>query len=116
MTVRACILYRWWDADDRLLYVGKSISLFARIESHRNRSRFFDEATKMTIERYPDQLSLAEAEVRAIRSERPPYNVAHNREVEMPHDPELEQQMQLEMAQAIDEVMAPIFAQFGRAS
>lgn len=108
MTARACILYRWWDADDNLLYVGKSTSVLARIGSHKRYSSFFDRAVKMTMERYPDQLSLAEAEVRAIRAEHPPYNIVHNGYVEMPDDPELEQKMHVEMAQAIDEILAPI--------
>lgn len=110
MTRRIPILYRWWDADGKILYIGKSIAVLSRAESHRNRSKFFDEAVMMTMERYPDELTLAQAEVAAINAERPPYNVAHNREVEMPHDPELEHKMHVELAQAIEEIMAPIAA------
>lgn len=108
MSRRIPILYRWWDADGNLLYIGKSIAVLARIVSHRNRSSFFDQAAQMTMERYPDEMTLAEAEVIAIRAERPPYNIVHNREVEMPNDPELDQKMHIEMSQAIDEILAPI--------
>lgn len=74
------ILYRWWDAEGNLLYVGKSISLFARISAHRKSSAFFPEATQMTIERFPDEVTLAVAEVNAIRDEHPLYNIVHKRE------------------------------------
>lgn len=79
MNEREPILYRWWRADGTLLYVGKSVSLFARVSSHRKSSSFFPTAATMTIERFPDEASLAEAEVRAIREEHPLHNVAHNR-------------------------------------
>ena len=43
---RKYVLYRWWDADGRLLYVGKSLSLLSRISSHKNSSAFFDKAAE----------------------------------------------------------------------
>lgn len=76
--LREPILYRWWREDGALLYVGKSVSLFARISAHRKSSPFFSSAATMTIERFPDERTLAEAEVRAICDEHPMYNVAHN--------------------------------------
>lgn len=79
MNEREPILYRWWRADGTLLYVGKSISLFARISAHRKSSAFFPSAATMTIERFPDDVALAAAEIAAIRDEHPLYNVAHNR-------------------------------------
>lgn len=75
---REFILYRWWRADGTLLYVGKSVSLFARISSHRKSSAFFSAAATMTIERFPDAVALAEGEVLAIQNEHPIYNVMHN--------------------------------------
>lgn len=79
MNEREPILYRWWGEDGTLLYVGKSISLFARIAAHRKSSGFFPSAATMTIERFPDEAALAIAEVVAIREEHPLHNVAHNR-------------------------------------
>lgn len=76
------ILYRWWDADGRLLYVGKSTSLFARIQSHRRHSMFFAEAATMTMERHPNAAALAAAETQAIKAENPVYNIQGGR-----HDP-----------------------------
>lgn len=72
------ILYRWWDADGNLLYVGKSVSVFARITAHRRNSAFFREAAAMTLERFDFPESLSAAEVAAIRKEMPLYNVQHS--------------------------------------
>lgn len=72
------ILYRWWDASGDLLYVGKSISMFARIAAHRKSSAFFPAAESMTIERFSDAAALSVAEVKAIREEHPLHNVVHN--------------------------------------
>lgn len=116
MNGRACILYRWWDADGNLLYIGKSVSLMARIGSHKRRSSFFDRASVMTIERYPDEASLAAAEVQAIRAERPPHNIVHNRAVEMSEEEALSPEMHERMRQAMDETLGPVFHRFRLAS
>lgn len=75
-TERKHILYRWWDAEGRLLYVGKSISVLERLKKHRQKSAFFDEAAAMTIELFPDAESLGAGEVAAILAENPIYNIA----------------------------------------
>lgn len=77
------ILYRWWDENGELLYVGKSVALFNRIQSHRRNSAFFAEAAAMTIQRLPNAEDLASAEIAAIASENPRYNIASGR-----HDPD----------------------------
>lgn len=76
--MKSPILYRWWDADGRLLYVGKSVSVFARIAAHRRDSAFFAEAATMTMERFETARDLGMAEVSAIRNERPLYNIVHS--------------------------------------
>jgi len=116
VTRRVPILYRWWDASGNLLYVGKSIQLFGRIEQHRRNSKFFDDATSMTMERYPDEISLGIAEIEAIRTERPPYNVAHNRGYDVDYDFDFEA-VDRKVIEAFDEMLAPAFAvALGRAS
>lgn len=107
MNGRACILYRWWDSEGNLLYIGKSVSVLARISSHSRYSKFFDEAASMTIERFPDEIALGFAEVAAIRAERPPYNIVHNREVEMSEEESLSPEMHDEMCLAMEAVLAP---------
>lgn len=115
--MRVPILYRWWDADGNLLYVGKSISVLSRVEQHRNNSEFFDEATTMTIERYPDERTLADAEVAAIRAERPTYNIIYNREAEMADERTLSPEMHGLMCLAMKDAMGPAFASLmGRAA
>lgn len=110
MSTRACILYRWWDAQGNLLYIGKSMNVFGRIEQHRRNSRFFEEAATMTMERFPDALALGEAEVAAIRSEHPPYNVAHNRGVEVDYDFDYAA-AEASALRTLDEMLAPAFEQ-----
>jgi len=107
MNSRTFALYRWWDASGNLLYVGKSIRLLSRIEQHRRNSKFFDEAASMTIERFPDELTLGLAEVDAIRSEKPLYNILHNREASAPCDLDPEEVAALDLL--VSELMTKIF-------
>jgi hypothetical protein len=66
-------LYRHFDADDRLLYVGISISAVIRLYEHRSSSWFYKIA-KITIETFDTRQRAVEAERRAIVEERPSYN------------------------------------------
>lgn len=108
MNARTCVLYRWWDANGNLLYVGKSIRVLSRIEQHRQGSRFFDEATSMTLERFPDEVTLGLAEIEAIRTEKPVYNIVHNREADASTDFDPETVAALD--KIVSEVMTEIFA------
>lgn len=76
---REFILYRWWDNQGRLLYVGRSVSLFNRVSQHRRSSAFFAEAAAMTIERLDSAEQLAGAEMKAIRTENPLFNIVGGR-------------------------------------
>jgi hypothetical protein len=107
MTRRVPVLYRWWDADGKLLYIGKSIAVLGRIEQHRRNSKFFEEAASMTMERYPDETSLGLAEIEAIRTERPPYNIAHNRGYDVDYDIDFAA-VDREAVEALDRVLAPV--------
>lgn len=69
-------LYRFFDADGRLLYVGITYRMPDRMSSHR-RTKPWDEVKSITVERYPDRASAAAAEVKAIREEKPLWNVVH---------------------------------------
>lgn len=71
-------LYRFFDAADGLLYVGISIRAYERFSQHQTSSAWFPEAVKVTFELLPDMDELREAETRAIRDERPRYNVSQN--------------------------------------
>jgi hypothetical protein len=71
-------LYRHFDVDGRLLYVGISRSSKVRLSRHR-RSHWFGEIVRIEIERYPTRQAAEAAEIAAIRLEKPLYNVVHTR-------------------------------------
>lgn len=69
-------LYRFFDADDVLLYVGISTNAAIRSCGHRSQSSWYDQAVKMTIERCGTREAALEAEMRAIVTENPLHNKA----------------------------------------
>lgn len=75
---QATALYRWFDADDRLLYVGITYSLPNRQSSHAKRSSWSDFAVRATVERWPTRQEAEAYEVIAIREEHPLFNHQHN--------------------------------------
>lgn len=70
------ILYRHFDKEKNLLYVGRSSSFSARWMSHRSRSPWFNEIVVVTIEHFENANLLACAEIKAIINENPKYNKA----------------------------------------
>lgn len=81
-------LYRHFDADDRLLYVGVSLSTVHRLGQHKDHSHWFEKITKITIERFDSREESLDAETAAIQFERPLYNIVHRKS-----DPEMEAAM-----------------------
>lgn len=75
---KPCYLYRLFH-DDELLYVGISISALARLGQHLDDKPWADEINRTTIERHPNREAAAAAEVAAIVTENPRYNIQHNR-------------------------------------
>lgn len=69
-------LYRHFDADNQLLYVGISLSAVHRLTEHRNGSPWFRSIGSVTIETFPSRKEALAAEKEAIRNENPLYNVA----------------------------------------
>ena len=67
-------LYRHFDKDGRLLYVGCSISAFARFGHHRISSHWVKAITTMTIARFDSLEDALNAENVAINAESPLYN------------------------------------------
>ena len=70
-----CFLYRHFDADDRLLYVGISLSALTRLSQHRENAHWFALIRRVAIELHPTRRAALEAERDAIRRERPIHNV-----------------------------------------
>lgn len=73
--IRKTYLYRYFNADSVLLYVGITRSISKRHSAHEQHSLWFTEHTKMTVEVFPSQHEAAIAEIRAIANEKPKYNV-----------------------------------------
>jgi predicted GIY-YIG superfamily endonuclease len=67
-------LYRLWAADGRLLYVGVSTRLAARLRSHKRRHG--DLIDHVTWEEHSDAAAMLAAEREAIREENPALNKA----------------------------------------
>lgn len=70
-------LYRHWNADGELLYVGISLKPFQRLDQHKNNSHWYGDIANVSVE-YFDTRSLAEdAERVAINKEKPLHNITH---------------------------------------
>jgi hypothetical protein len=69
------VVYRVYDANGRLIYVGQSINLHTRASEHRGQSWWWKPlAHRMRIELHPTQDSAKAAEKVAIQEETPVFN------------------------------------------
>lgn len=68
-------IYRHYDKDGVLLYVGSSHCTIARLASHRSTSHWFEAVTRIEIERKSSYDEMLSAENYAIRKEQPKFNV-----------------------------------------
>lgn len=71
-------LYRHWDKDDNLLYIGISLSKLQRLGQHSRNATWFDKITKVTMESFPTRKIALQKEKEAITSEYPIHNIIHN--------------------------------------
>lgn len=69
-------LYRHFDENNRLLYVGISLSTFARLSQHKDHSEWFKRVTQVTIEHFSTREEAMAAEREAIKAEGPKFNIA----------------------------------------
>lgn len=72
-------LYRHFDADGRLLYVGISLSAVHRLGQHRQHAHWFKAIARVDIEWHATRLLALEAEACAITRELPLHNTARPR-------------------------------------
>lgn len=70
-------LYRHYDANGTLLYVGISTSVMMRLAQHRWGSHWFTRVVRVTIEWLPTREAALNAEREAIRKECPECNTVH---------------------------------------
>ena len=73
-----CALYRYFDAEQVLLYVGISGELAVREQAHVDRSEWMNFAASSTIERHETPEEVRGAESEAIKAEHPIFNKHHN--------------------------------------
>lgn len=72
------VLYRFFNKYGSLLYVGITKNPENRFASHRQQKPWWDKVTTITLERFADRRELARAEIAAIESEKPRYNLAYS--------------------------------------
>ena len=80
-------LYRHYDGDGRLLYVGISLSALNRLAQHRDHSVWFSSIRSVKIEEFPDRNSALEAETIAIQTETPLCNIRKVSKKSLPEPP-----------------------------
>jgi len=73
------ILYRAYDINDQLLYIGISSQVFGRFDQHAHTSEWMYDCAYAIMEHYPYRRLAMEAEKRAIQTENPKYNQVHKR-------------------------------------
>lgn len=69
-------LYRHFDEGRQLLYVGISLSTFARLSQHKDHSEWFKKIKSVEIENFETREEAMAAERKAIQSENPKFNIA----------------------------------------
>ena len=72
-------LYRHYDAEGVLLYVGISVNACGRLAQHKRGAAWFTKISVIRVEHFPSQAAARAAEVEAIRSENPIFNRRRNR-------------------------------------
>jgi predicted GIY-YIG superfamily endonuclease len=75
----ATFLYRLYDSEDQLIYVGVSKSAVRRLEQHLRDKPWADQIARQTAQAYPSRDAAIEAERQAIQKEKPKKNILHNK-------------------------------------
>lgn len=70
-------LYRFYDAEDLLLYVGITSVGPSRWSEHEANREWWARVVRVAVEQYPDRASAMAAERTAILAEQPMYNTVH---------------------------------------
>lgn len=73
--VRPTVLYRLYDEDDNLLYIGITCGFDARMRDHAHRHPWWPLVARTVLDWFDTDYEADRAETAAIRAERPRYNV-----------------------------------------
>lgn len=76
--VKTHTLYRFFDSNGALLYVGITLSPPQRFAQHRSSKWWWTRVACIELDSFPTRAAVLVAEQSAIESERPRYNVLHN--------------------------------------
>lgn len=79
-------LYRFYDNEGRLLYVGITNEWFRRFHNHERKATWFSEVASATFEFFETREEVELAEKIAIQNENPIWNKVHNVRYESPMD------------------------------
>lgn len=71
-------LYRFFDGDGNLLYIGITNCLPRRLGDHERYKSWFSDVASVSVETFPNRESVLAAEKAAIRAESPMHNVVHS--------------------------------------
>jgi hypothetical protein len=75
------VLYRFFDGQGALLYIGLTCGFRTRMAAHRRQKDWWVHVARIELERFPDKASVVAAELAAIKHEKPRYNIVHGRRV-----------------------------------
>ncbi len=68
-------LYRHYDSEGTLLYIGVSLNAIVRLSQHKTASGWFEQISRVEIEKFPSRAAALNAETEAIKREDPLHNV-----------------------------------------
>ena len=91
-------LYRFFDKENNLLYIGISINAYNRYKGHLATKTWMDGVANITLQGYNSRAEVEAAEIEAIRSENPKYNRIRYNKNERPSLEELIDNMAQGMA------------------
>ncbi len=75
------VLYRAYDMNHELLYIGISSQAFARFDQHTHTSKWMSDCWYVICEHYKTRLEALAAEKQAIQTEFPKFNQVHKKEL-----------------------------------
>ncbi len=79
---RRCSLYRFYDENGLLLYVGISLNAVSRLSYHRRDAPWYDQIRRIEIQPFKSVKGARYAESMAIHREHPIYNIARRQRYE----------------------------------
>lgn len=80
-----CYVYRMFDANGALLYIGMSNDFAYRLWQHMSEKPWAHEIAKQTVTRYASRQEAEDAEAAAIAAEAPRYNKTYNKRPVVEH-------------------------------